>query len=428
MKYRHRILILLFFLSIITYLDRVCISVAGPRMQEELGISIQEWGWVVGVFTISYAVFEIPAGAMGDRVGTRLVLSRIVLWWSAFTSLTGVVSSFRILLAVRFLFGMGEAGAMPNGAASIARWFPTVERGRAQGIMWMATRVGSLLSPLLVVPIQRNFGWRTSFYVFGLVGAAWVAIWFWFYRDVPSQKAGITAREIEEIGPPPADQHPSLPWGQALRSRNLWIIMAMYHTYCWGSYFYLSWLHTYLVKGRGFTEGEMQYYAALPPLCGVFGNISGGLLTDWLVKRRGLRVGRVTVGFLGLALSACFMLGTALTGNRLLAVAFLSLGYGSMDCMLPTSWAVCLDIGRKYAGTVSACMNSAGQVGSFIISVLFGNIVVYFNGDFNAPLIVMACMLLLSAFLFLLIDPTRQLIQEPSVPEGAPEPQVIAAA
>ena len=165
MRYRHGVLALLFSLSIITYIDRVCISVAGPRMQQDLAIPPDLWGWVVGAFAFSYAAFEIPTGALGDRLGPRRVLTRIVVWWSLFTTLTGTVSNYFLLLATRFCFGAGEAGAYPNSSTAISRWFPAAERGRAQGLVWMASRVGGAVSPFLVIPIQRRWGWRASFWV-----------------------------------------------------------------------------------------------------------------------------------------------------------------------------------------------------------------------------------------------------------------------
>ena len=274
-RYRHRVLLLLFFLSIITYLDRVCISVAGPRMQSELNISPERWGWVVGAFTLSYAIFEIPTGAMGDRIGARRVLTRIVLWWSAFTTVTGLVSSLPALLVTRFMFGAGEAGAYPNSSSSISRWFPVAERARAHSIVWMASRIGGAISPLLVVPIQRAYGWRASFLAFGVIGVIWAGIWYWWYRDHPSEK-DVSKQEMEEIGGDSAPRaHVGLPWGIALRKWNLWKIMLMYHTYCWGSYFYLSWLHTYLQKGRGLTEGEMGIFSTLPFIAGACGPTVG---------------------------------------------------------------------------------------------------------------------------------------------------------
>jgi MFS family permease len=424
MRFRHRVLTLLFLLSIITYLDRVCISVAGPRMQEDLDISPERWGWVVGAFTISYAAFEIPSGAMGDRIGARKVLTRIVVWWSVFTSLTGAVKNYWLLLLTRFMFGAGEAGAYPNSSSSISRWFPTAERARAHGFVWMASRVGGAISPLLVVPIQQRYGWRLSFWVFGVVGVVWAVVWWTWYRDHPSQKPGVTEREMKEIGAgarPP--EHHGLPWARALRSGNLWTIMVMYHTYCWGSYFYLSWLHTYLQKGRGFTENAMAVWSTLPFIVGACANLGGGLLSDFLVKRFGLKIGRRTVGSLGLGLAALFMFLTALTPSKTAAAIFLAAGYGSMDCMLPVAWAVCLDVGRKYAGAVTGAMNMAGQVGSFLSSVAFGYFVKIFH-SYNLPLIPMSGMLFISALLFLRIDPTRQIIPE-EAPAESPHAQRV---
>jgi len=413
-KYRHRVLALLFLLSIITYIDRVCISVAGPEMQKDLDISPERWGWVVGVFAISYAAFEIPSGAMGDRIGPRKVLTRIVIWWSVFTSLTGAVSNYFLLLLTRFMFGAGEAGAYPNTASSISRWFPVVERARAQGLVWMASRVGGALSPLMVIPIQVRWGWRGSFYAFGVLGIIWAVIWYWWYRDAPREKPGVREQEIEEIeaGQGTAGRTPhSLPWRHALGQGNFWAIVVMYHTYCWGSYFYLSWLHTFLVKGRGFTPEELQAWSPLPFVFGGLANLLGGITSDYLIPRVGLKWGRRAVGASGLAFSAVCMLGTAMTANKLASVLLLSLAYAGSDFMLPVAWAVCLDVGRKYAGAMTGAMNMSGQIGSFLSSVIFGYLVKYF-GTYNAVLYPMAGMLILSSALWFKIDARRQLAPE----------------
>lgn len=152
-------------------------------MQEALHIGPFAWGWVTGIFTLSYALFEIPCGALGDRIGPRRVLTRIVLWWSGFTSLTGAVTGYVPLLLTRFFFGAGEAGAFPNASIAVARWFPVHERGRAFGISLMASQLGGAIAPLMVVPIQMQYGWRASFYVFGILGVAWSLVWYWWFRD-----------------------------------------------------------------------------------------------------------------------------------------------------------------------------------------------------------------------------------------------------
>jgi MFS family permease len=415
---------MLFLLSIVTYIDRVCIAVAGPRIQEDLNLTPEQWGWVVGIFAIAYAVFEIPSGSMGDRIGPRRVLTRIVLWWSAFTTLTGLAWSYLVLLPIRFLFGAGEAGAYPNSSSSIAKWFPTVERARAHGLVWMASRIGGAVTPFLVIPIQRAYGWRASFFVFGVLGVIWAVVWYKWYRDTPAEKPGVTREELAEIGPPAEKSHHGLPWRIALRKGNLWAIMFMYLTYCYGSFFFLSWLHTYLVKGRGFTE-QALLLSTIPFILGAFANLTGGFLSDYMVKKLGLRWGRRSVAMIGLGSAAGFTVLTILTERQYLALLFLGLSYAGSDFMLPTAWAVCLDVGKKYAGAVTGAMNTAGQVGSTISSVLFG----YFVGmagawgfsarqQYNFPLIPMTVMLTISALLWLKIDPTEQLIPEEQARDG----------
>jgi MFS family permease len=397
MNTRWAVLAFLVVLSVITYLDRVCLSVAGVRMQEDLGISRQHWGWVLGVFSLGYGIFEIPTGALGDRLGQRRVLTRIVVWWSAFTSLTGLVSNYYLLLLTRFLFGAGEAGAYPNMAGTIGRWFPPTERARAQGAVWAASRVGGALSPLIVVPLMAALGWRAAFYIFGSIGMVWALLWYTWYRDRPYGQPGA------------APDDAGVPWAALFRSRQLWLIMSMAWCYGWGASFYLSWLHTYLEKGRGLSEEEMGHYSALPFVMGALGNLTGGFLGDRLSRRYGLRFGRRLVGSVSLALSAVLILATALTAGKYTGVATLTLGYGVMDCMLPSSWANCLDVGGRYAGVVSGAMNSVVQAGGFISIVLFGYLVDWF-GTYDAPLFAIAAMMFVSAILFSRIDPTRPLV------------------
>jgi ACS family glucarate transporter-like MFS transporter len=408
MSDRHVVLGLLVALSMITYLDRVCIAIAGPRMQEDLGIAPEHWGWVLGAFVFSYGVFEIPSGALGDRFGQRKVLMRIVVWWSAFTCLTGTVSGYLALVAVRLLFGAGEAGAFPNMSGSIARWFPPTEQARAQGAVWAASRAGGVLAPWLVVPIMASLGWRAAFWIFGASGLVWAAIWSAWYRDNP----GPVSSEHTSVT---TAARPGVPWGPLFRSPQLWLLMAMYWCYVWGSMFYLTWFPTYLMKGRGLTEEEVGVYAASPFVLGVLGNLAGGHLSDRLARRFGLGPGRRLVGTTSLAVAAILILVSALTPGKAAAIVLLSLGFGAMDCMLPSAWAICLDLGKEHSGAVTGAMNSAGQAGGFACSVLFGYLV-RASGSYDVPLFVIAAMVLLSALIFAWIDPTRPLI--PATPGG----------
>ncbi|MBI3280511.1 MAG: MFS transporter [Acidobacteria bacterium] len=412
MKKRHAVLLSLSLLAVITYLDRLCISIAGPRMQRELGFTPEQWGWIVGIFAISYGGLEIPAGALGDKRGQRAVIARIVIWWSAFTALTGSVSGFWVLLAVRFLFGVGEAGAFPNISGALSRWFPPTERARAQGFVWGSSRIGGILSPLAIVPMMAVIGWRAVFWIFGAIGIAWALLWMPWYRNSPAEHPGISRRELEEISAGRTHgSHTGIPWGSLFRSRQLWLVMLMYQFYGWGSYFYLSWLHTYLVKGRGLSEQEMGIFSTLPFVLGASANLMGGWLSDRLCRKYGLRKGRSVVGTAGLLGGALCVLGTALTEGKLSGVLWISIGYGCMDLMLPSAWAICMDLGGRYAGAVSGAMNSAGHVGGFSSSVLFGYIVRHY-GSYNAPLLLIAFMLTIAAFVFSRINASRTIVPE----------------
>ncbi len=419
MKTRYIVLVFLVLLSVITFLDRLCIAVAGPRMQEDLSITPEQWGWVLGAFVLAYGLFEIPTGSLGDRLGQRRVVTRIVVWWSAFTVLTGSVTGLYPLLAVRFLFGAGEAGAYPNIAGSIARWFPAGERARTQGFIWAAGRAGGAIAPLLVVPIQTRFSWRAAFWIFGLVGLVWSALWWWWYRDRPTQRPGVSQEEIAEIGAhQESTGHAGVPWRALLLNRQFWYILLMYGCYAWGSWFFFSWLHTYLIKGRGFREGEMSFFSALPFTLGVVSNIAGGFLSDVFSRRYGLRAGRRLLGSASLATAAVLLIATAVTQEKTVAAVLLALGFGVMDLMLPSAWAICLDVGSQHAGAITGAMNTAGQLGGFACTVVFGYLVGR-TGNYELPLFVIAAMLAVSAALFSRIDPTRPLV---------PDNQVSAAA
>jgi MFS transporter, ACS family, glucarate transporter len=407
-KYQHRVLGLLSLLSVITYLDRVCIAVAGPRMQDSLHIGPQAWGWVTSVFFLSYSAFEIPTGLLGDRSGARRVLTRVVLWWSAFTSLTGAVSRYSILLLVRFCFGMGEAGAYPNASVVIGRWIPVRHRARAWGIVWMTSQIGGAVAPLLVVPVQVLYGWRASFYLFGFLGVIWGGVWYWWYRDSPAEKSGVTQAELEELGDgSPARQHHGLPWGAALSSGNLWRIMAIAACYVYALSFFQSWFQTYLVRGRGYSEVQLVL-SALPYMVGACANVLGGITSDRLVRRFGLKAGRRAVGVAGLGAAALFLTATIVTKNNTAALIFLSLVYGGITFQQPNLGAVCLDLSQRHAGAVFGFGNTAGNAASAVSSVVFGYMVGHF-GSYSAPLIPMVLSLSVGMVLWLRIDPTKEL-------------------
>ena len=418
MRRRHGVLIGLLLLAAITYLDRVCITFASVRIQNDLHLDPAQWGWVLGIFTLSYAAFGIPGGALGDRVGGRRMLTRIVAFWSAFTALTGLARGYVSLLIIRFLFGAGEAGAFPNISAVVSRWFPKQERAKAVGFTWTASRLGGALSPYIVIPLQQMFGWRFSFFALGVLGAIWSVVWYLFYRDHPHEMASVDAAELDEIGKTPGvSVSQRLPWGRLIKDRNFVLILLMYHTYCWGSYFYISWMPTYLQLGRGFSENQLKLWGMLPFILSGTANALGGIFSDRLVPRIGVKWARRSIGSGGLILGGALMAATAASSSNTYAAIFLALGYGAMDSMLPVSWAVCMDVGGGSAGALSGAMNTAGQVASFASAVAFGWAVKLLlahhysaQASYNLPVFPMAALLVVSGLLFLGIDASRPLI------------------
>jgi len=415
MKYQHRVVGMLSLLAIITYLDRICIAVAGPQMQDSLGISPQAWGWVTSAFFFSYAGFEIPTGALGDRIGPRRVLTRIVLWWSAFTSLTGVVSSYPLLLLTRFCFGAGEAGAYPNASIVIGRWIPQRKRASVWGIIWMTSQIGAALAPLLVVPIQLLYGWRASFYLFGILGVVWSVVWYVWFRDSPREMTGITAAEREEIGEDPQARHGGIPLAQALRSGMFWRVAAVGASYVYVIGFFQSWLQTYLVKGRGFTAAALVL-STLPYLVGACANLIGGIVSDRLVGKFGLITGRRIVGVSGLGVAAIFMAATIAATSGLWSLVFLSLAYAGILFQQPTLCATSVDIGKGHVGAVFGFMNTASNIAAALSSVVFGYLVAY-SGGYELPFVPMLVLLCVGIVLWLRVDPTKQVFEEP-LPSG----------
>ena len=405
-KTRHLVLTLLFFLSIIVYLDRVCISVMGKRIKADLNLSNEQFGWVLGAFALSYALFEIPTGIMGDKFGPRKVLSRVVLWWSFFTALTGAANGLISLVIVRFLFGAGEAGAYPNTSIVVSKWFPKYETGRAQSFIWAAGRIGGALAPLIVVPVAVAFGWRSSFYLMGFIGVIWVLIWLIWFRDNPEQKRFITQAELQEI----QDNRPvrlkdhRIPWRKFFRSSNMISLMLMFHFFMYGAYFFSAWLPTYLQDGRHFSEEDMKLFATLPFALGAIGCFAGGFLSDYLVKKKGLKYGRRAVGLVSMGLSSLIVLLAAFTKNNETAAVLLAIGMAFKDFTLPVAFATCIDIGRSRAGLVAGAMNFAGQLGAFFLAIAFGKIVDS-TGNYNMPLYFIAIVLFLSSLLWLRINP-----------------------
>ena len=406
MKQRQKVLGLLGLLSILTFLDRLAIAVAGPAIQADLHIQPQNWGWILSAYVLANGIFEVPSGAMGDRRGQRGEMTRIVTWWSCFNALTSWSRGFWQLCASRFFFGLGAAGAYPNIAGVIARWFPARERARCQGVVWAASRLGGALAPLLFVPAVHFFGWRAVFRVLALAGFSWAAVWWFRFRNWPRQDPKVTAAELAEIGDTRGTSHETaVPWRRLFRSRALWLVVLAYGCYGCGSWFYFSWFPTWMVHAAGFSLNGVLF-ASLPFLVGLAANLVGGQLGDRLTLRWGPKALR-WIPAVCLTLTALVLVAMALFHGKIAVVVLSSLGFGVMDLMLPSAWALCLAIGGRYSGTATGMMNTAGQAGGFLCTVLFGYIV-HVTGSYNLPLWFIASMVMTSALIYTRVDITQR--------------------
>src|SRR5262249_16347061 len=362
-----------FALSAVTYLDRVCIATAATSIREELRLNAVQMGWVFSAFTLAYAIFEIPSGWLGDTIGPRKVLTRIVLWWSVFTMATGAAWNYISLLAFRFLFGAGEAGAFPNASRSFSQWFPTAERGRAHGIIFMGTRLGGALAPPLAIALIAAAGWRASFWIFGSLGVFWAVFWWRWFRDDPSKHPSVNADELKIIqeGRGPGTVHHEIRW-RLFWSANLLFICLTYFAFGYGLYFYLTWLQTYLREARGFSGGQASLLASMVLLSGAGASIIGGYWPDrWVHSYRSTMV-RSRVTSSSLIVSGLILAAAAVTSSSLAGALLIALAAGIADLCISSAWAVCLDIGRDSAGTVTGCMNTFANLGGAIAPLVMG--------------------------------------------------------
>jgi sugar phosphate permease len=418
-RVRFRVLRLAFFLAIVTYLDRVCISIATPYIMQDLGLTLVQMSTVFGAFTLAYSLFEVPSGWLGDVIGPRRVLTRIVLWWSAFTMLTGAAQGLRSLVAIRFLFGAGEAGAFPNAVRSFSQWFPSRERGMANGVLFFGSRLGgAITAPIALVLIQR-WGWRLSFVVFGAFGLVWAMAWYRSYRDRPAEHPDVDRDELAWIQqdaqlPTSNSQVPTArtleptPWRQLVTSPNLWAICAMYFTFGYGLYFYFTWLPTYLIRELRFSLLASGFFGSLPFLLAGVANLAGGWCTDTLARTRGLRTARVTLGFTAFSTCAVLILASILVPTPVAKALLLALALASADFALSACWAVCLDVAPHHAGVVTGFMNTFGNLGGLVGPFVVG-LMVDRLGSWTLPLYVTAGMYAAGALAWLAIDPNEEL-------------------
>jgi MFS transporter, ACS family, glucarate transporter len=437
-------------LSMITYLDRVCFGTIAPYVESEFHLDKDQMAWIFGAFTLAYAAFEVPTGWLGDVFGPRKTLIRIVLWWSVFTALTGSIyptlgaMAFYAMLSVRFLFGIGEAGAYPNIARAFHNWFPFQERGFAKGAVWMAGRFGGGITPFIVLALVYETGggndgaiqenWRHIFWIFGVIGVLWCVVFYFYFRDLPEEHPAANKAEadlIKGVGaysplpppmpapvvsegiqstppalppstglaegdpplPPPPPRAQGVPWAKMFTSPNLWFICGMYFCASYGWYFNITYLPGFIRSrmevGDKWTPSWWQYslMAGLPLLIGSVACVVGGYLTDLFIKKTGNRKwGRRAFGVLGHGLCAGFyflsMSFMGLTDPWPFVVCIAVATFWN-DITMGAAWASCIDIGRRYSGIVSGCMNTIGNLGGFTANLTTGYVLKWYTSGID---------------------------------------------
>jgi MFS family permease len=423
-RIRDGVLLFLCTLALLLYVDRVCIGQAEQSIRDQLGLSKDEMGWVFTAFTLAYCLFEVPTGHWGDRHGSRGVIARIVLWWSAFTALTGAAVGLWSLLAVRFLFGAGEAGAFPNAARVVTRWFPPQDRGKARGAITTVALVGGALSPVLAAFLIGYVGWRLTFVLFGAVGVAWVALFYAWFRDDPADHPAVNTAELRLIGTEPAhpdlpEDHARIPWSVVLASPNVWLLGAIMTVSAILFYMQFQWYPTYLKEARGQSELSSGGMTGAVLAGGAAGCVAGGLLVDailrWTPERKWSR--RLCGGG-ALLLAALSVLAVRLADSALAVTLCNASALFFVQVAVPTWWTVVAEVSGRHGAALWGLMNSLAGLGLMAANVFVGRFVGHRERAGYAPLDCWSPVfdavgvgLAVGAVCWLLVDATRSVVE-----------------
>ncbi|QDT57480.1 putative sulfoacetate transporter SauU [Caulifigura coniformis] len=400
-----------FSLSLLLYVDRVCISAAEGPLSGELDLSREQMGWVMSAFALGYALFQAPSGWLADRYGPRLVLTLVVVFWSIFTGLTAAATGLISLLVVRFLFGAGEAGAFPGIARAVYAWIPMRERGLVQGINFSGGRLGAAFALPLMGLLIDALGWRGSFVLLMVIGFVWAIAWFAWFRNDPADHPGITTEELALIASDrqragrsdDAGATSLLPFS---RSANLYLLSAQYFCSNFTFFFCLTWLFPHLKQTYQLTSTHAGFLAAAPFVAGAIGNWFAGWLVDSIYRRGKWEGSRRWPAIIGFVLAAVGVAGCAAAGSAISAVAWLSVAVFGADMTLAPSWSVCIDVGRRRAGLMSGVMNMTGNLGSFLTGIAFPYLQLWTGSD-RTFFYVAAALNLLAVAAWMGIDPRK---------------------
>jgi MFS family permease len=391
-RVRYWVLVFTVTLAVITYIDRVAISFALPYIGQDLDLSSIQKGWVLTAFALAYSLFEIPGGFLGDWMGPRRVILRIVLWWSFFTAATGWAWNFASLVTARFLFGAGEAGCFPNLTKMFTVWLPARERVRAQGLMWMSARWGGAFTPPLAAAVIVWVGWRHAFEMFGVLGILWAVAFFFWYRDNPLDNPKLNQAERDLLrGAPKVLGHSAAPWRKLVSSGRVWLLCWQYFFLSYGWYFNITWLPTYLREARGMDVAQAALFGVLPLFMGGLGNPVSVFLGERLLRWTGsVDRNRRIVASVGYAGACTFLMVTTYMQDARAAVISIALASFFNDLAMPPSWAATMDMGGRFAGTLAGAMNSWGNLGGAVAPAVIGYVLSWTHNNWNVAFYISA--------------------------------------
>ena len=373
---RHKMVGGTFILAMIVLFDRILISVAKDPIASDLSLNDKQMGWVLSIFALGYALFQTPSGFLADKFGARRVLTAVVSLWSFFTALSGAVWSFGSLMIVRFLFGMGEAGAFPSMARAIFKWIPIKERGIVNGINFSGGRIGAAIALPLVAGLIEFTSWRMSFVILGIIGIVWAVIWYFWFRDSPSEHPGISEKELRYIEEnvqqaTAGSENEKISFGKMFKSKTMWLIMGQYFSSNFTFFFCLTWLFPHLKATYNLESIEAGFYASAPLIFGALGNWVSGWMVDFIYKKKRWELSRKLPAIIGFSLATIGIIASIYMNEVTGAVFFISIAVFGADMTLSPSWSACVDIGKEHSGTVSGTMNMAGNLGSFFTALAF---------------------------------------------------------
>jgi sugar phosphate permease len=415
---RWAMLVLFSLMYLICYLDRGIISVAQPEIRNAFGLTLGQMGVVLAAFTWAYAIGQIPVGWLGDRFGPKRVLTILIAWTSTSAIFTGVAVGFNSLFAARFLLGIGESGAFPVASRGMQLWFAPAERGRIQGVTHFFSRFAVAITPLTAGGLLLAYGWRVMFYVFGAIGFVWVAGFLWFYRERPEDHPHVNHAELAHIRGVEADgtitplssAREETPWRRILTSPNMVWIALGYACFFFGTNFYLTWYPTYLREHRGLSLAALGFWGSIPLLAGMLGDIVGGSLSDLILERtHNAKLARRGVAVPGFLLAAVFVVPAAMVADTTTSILLLATSFFFLEWVIGPAWAVPMDVGGRFSGTVTGVMNMAGALAASLTAIVYGSL--FGAGYWVAPFLVSAGVMAVGAFIWtFLIDPDRSVV------------------